>query len=432
MKFNWFFVILAILLALIFPNYIIQVSAKLLLSILFVSWMLSKLPRKQLHLEVEQVVLRSFLREHFTIRITIVNKGVIPVLNLAIRDGSGGLIVEKKNSVVCDIYGRSRSSFDYTVSSQTRGLYKLGPVVLSGSDPLGFFPWTVELKLERLVFVFPGIMAYNFIPRHGLTGGPMASIHPMHLDTTQIRSVRDYQTGDDPRYIHWKASASSGTLRVKEHAKTILVPYYIILNLRESDYAQKRRAAHLERCIEAAAAFIEEATKQRCSLGFLTNGILPEESRPYFGVKTMESEKTVFAKAKPGQVIVAKAAHDPIHLPVSPAYSVASQLLSILSVIGVRLDNLPLSEMFLHLQLHLYPRILVITPPIAPEEFTSIVSTVPRNCKLDMWFLDEHQDRQDRIDHRAAPPLSHITLKKLPEFGSELESVSHVGELDHV
>lgn len=42
---------------------------------------------------------------------------------------------------------------------------------------------------------------------------------PAHGQDAGVRSLREYVTGDDPRYLHWKASARHGSLVVAERTK---------------------------------------------------------------------------------------------------------------------------------------------------------------------------------------------------------------------
>jgi hypothetical protein len=220
----------------------------------------------------------------------------------------------------------------------------------------------------------------------------------MFLDTTQIRSVRPYESGDDPRFMHWPASARAGQLQIKEFLRNLVVPFHVILNLNETDFANRRKSYHLERCIEAAAAFTNLAAQQGFSLGFSTNGRLPPESLEALRLNDFTL--------------------DVLHFPISPAGSSASFILSSLSVIGF--GSCDLVNIMDQIRYHLKPRVLIITPPIDKTCFDAICSLVPRSCQLDFWFLDEHVARDKRIGHQDAASLPAIHLRKLPEYGGEL------------
>lgn len=394
------FIVIAGILLLLFPVYFLQVAARLLFFLVFASWILSALPRHYLSIHVERPVIRSFLHERSVVRLRIVNNSFIPLLHIAFKDGSGSLSIEGRNSLVTHIPAKSQVTLEYKIWSIHRGLYKIGPLTLISGDPFGLFPWTREFKMERLVFMYPHIAPMELLTNHGLTGGPVQSRHPMYLDTTQVRSLRQYQNGDDPRHIHWKASAAQGALMTTEYAKTLTIPFYVVLNLNIEDFGNRKRGYHVERCIEAAAAFIELSNFKRFSLGFLTNGFIPLETRKYLGLAGTESMRC-------------------FHMPISNGQQVASQILSILSVIQENPEHISLSEMCQHMSFSQNPRVLVISPPAGEQDYVDFISIIPLSCRIDFWFLDEHQSREGRIDHRAIPGRTRLNLYRLPEYGEE-------------
>jgi len=401
MKLARFFIFLACFLFMFFPVYLIQVGARILFLLVVSAALFSYLPKKNLFVSIQQNVTRAFLFEKTQIKLYIHNNSIFPILNLGLRDLSNGLQIEGKNQGVFFLAPKSKVCFEYSIWSMHRGLFELGPVFLSASDPLGLFPWENEYPLQRLVFIYPRLSPLDFTAKYGQTGGPIQSEHPMYLDTSQIRSIREYEPGDDTRFIHWKASASLGKLMTSEYAKTLNVPFYVLLNLNEKDYHQKRKGFHIERCIEAAAAFIELASQKMFALGFSCNGLLEAAVKPFFGFT--EDEDLPF-----------------FHMPIAKSSELSSEILSVLSVIKANPKALDISILAQNLKFHLHPHILIISPPLNPESYENIISVVPRTCSLDFWFLDEHQNRETCVDHRKIPHSTSTHIYKLPEYGEDL------------
>lgn len=393
-----FLVLISSFLLLFIPIYTLQVVGKLFLLLLGVSWFYSVISWKYLSVRAESRIIRGFLHEKNQVTLHLSNNSFLPIPMLAIRDDTGGLNINGENFAIVQFAARSQLTFSYKIWSAHRGLHKLGPLHIAGSDPLGFFPWTLSINLERLVFIYPSQTDISFKSHHGIVGGPVKSHHPMFLDTTQLRSIRPYETGDDTRYIHWKASARTGILQSSEFTRNLTIPFYIVLNLCDSDFHNKRKAYHLERIVEAAAAFMGEAGSKQFSVGFLTNGSIPTEARPYLFMDTID--------------------RGVLHIPISPALQASAQILSMLSVIEFGAKNL--ISCLDKLQFHLSPRCIVITPALLSAEFIAICSSIPRSCRIDFWFLDEHVLRSERVDHRALPPLSGVKIYKLPEYGEDL------------
>jgi uncharacterized protein (DUF58 family) len=61
---------------------------------------------------------------------------------------------------------------------------------------------------------------------------------PIFEDSSRLLGVRDYVQGDNPRHIHWPATATTGQLLVKQFQPAIARENAIFLNLNRSDYAQ--------------------------------------------------------------------------------------------------------------------------------------------------------------------------------------------------
>jgi uncharacterized protein (DUF58 family) len=65
---------------------------------------------------------------------------------------------------------------------------------------------------------------------------------PLFRDTTRIIGVRDYTPGDNPRHIHWPATAATGQMVVKQFQTAIARENSIFLNLERADYGRPGQA----------------------------------------------------------------------------------------------------------------------------------------------------------------------------------------------
>lgn len=94
---------------------------------------------------------------------------------------------------------------------ERRGLHRLRHVHLWSVFPLGFFRKGMRYGVEQEILVYPELFpeATAIEERKARHGDGVASErgwgHELH-------SLRAFRPGDDPRSIHWKRSASSGSL----------------------------------------------------------------------------------------------------------------------------------------------------------------------------------------------------------------------------
>lgn len=106
---------------------------------------------------------------------------------------------EIKADVICHRRGRYTIGVEKILISDILGLFK------PSFDPPVEYPVTVYPRIVRLeklgIFTFEGVKAANSSDR---------------CETAAGDTVHEYAAGDDPRLIHWKASARTGKLQVRQ------------------------------------------------------------------------------------------------------------------------------------------------------------------------------------------------------------------------
>lgn len=111
----------------------------------------------------------------------------------------------------------------HTVSPSRRGRHRLGPVVASVTDPFGLVRMSARVPaVEEFVALTPcGTLGGAVTSTDGHEATEVASLVP-RASGEPSATVREYRFGDDPRRIHWTASARGGDLlvRVEEQANT--------------------------------------------------------------------------------------------------------------------------------------------------------------------------------------------------------------------
>jgi uncharacterized protein (DUF58 family) len=181
------------------------------------------------HLVVRQQLSQQhlFFGEELTLSMSIENQKLLPlpwlrIVNditpslpiLARQDTQLEKITQIANT--WSLWSFQRVTRRYRMRCYARGFHTFGPVMLRSSDPFGW------LEREAWVPACETLLVYPLIAPLEAFG--LSSIHPFgeeatsrHLleDPLRVAGVRDYQLGDDPRRIHWKATAHAGTLRSK-------------------------------------------------------------------------------------------------------------------------------------------------------------------------------------------------------------------------
>jgi uncharacterized protein (DUF58 family) len=165
--------------------------------------------------------------EAISFSVAVTNHGHLPRFMVELVDrlpfvgaADGGASTGRHTlGVVSYVPGRSTRRFALPLVCETRGFYRLGPVGLASSFPLGL----LEARQRRnagvqTLTVYPDVFPIVDLP---LAGAP-SQLHrggyllPAGAGAAEFCGLREYRHGDSPRHIHWPSTARNRELMVKE------------------------------------------------------------------------------------------------------------------------------------------------------------------------------------------------------------------------
>jgi len=121
-------------------------------------------------------------------------------------------------SYIVSLPARARLEVTYNVKPVVgRHIFGCLRVILRDSLGLFYYEGRIECKEDiikikpKIVHEVKGVLSKTVSAPYGRARFRMKGIGMDFLD------LRDYQPGDDVRHVHWKATARSGTLKVKEY-----------------------------------------------------------------------------------------------------------------------------------------------------------------------------------------------------------------------
>lgn len=139
----------------------------------------------------------------------------------------------------------------FTIPTQRRGVVKVGPVSVVRGDPLGLFERAhrrdepVDLYVHPRTILFEG-QSLGFL--RDLEGLPATDLS---RDDVSFHALLEYQPGDDLRHVHWRSTARTGTLMMRQYEETRRSHFVIGLSRAGAEYAS---AEDLELAISAAGS----------------------------------------------------------------------------------------------------------------------------------------------------------------------------------
>lgn len=168
----------------------------------------------------------------------VANTGRLPKLWLEVRDHSD-LPQHDASRVLGTVGPRRRRRWNVRTMCLQRGRYRLGPLTLISSDPLGLFPRERQLPATSIMLVYPATLDLpGFMPPMGMLPGGDAMRRRTHYITTNVSTVRDYVPGDSFNRIHWRSTARTGRMMVKEFELDPTADIWIVLDLEMSAHAE--------------------------------------------------------------------------------------------------------------------------------------------------------------------------------------------------
>lgn len=171
------------------------------------------------------------------------------------------------------------SEQDLHIPARARGLVDVGPVRSIRADPVGLLHRDIQWTDKHTLYVHPRtvnlpVTARGFV--RDLEGTPSSQLV---TDDISFHAIREYVPGDSPRNIHWKTTAKTGTLMVRQFEETRKSMVGVLLSLHESEYVDLEG---FEIAISAAASLAVRFIRDHQDLEILASEEIPESARRHF------------------------------------------------------------------------------------------------------------------------------------------------------
>jgi uncharacterized protein (DUF58 family) len=235
---------------------------------------------------VEHVRLRrsfldhAFLGDHVEVTIQVENASRVPVPWIEVTDSvPTELRAAAPATHVLSLGMRQRQRFSYRLDCGKRGYYVLGPFYFNTGDLLGVRQESLELPSLNSLTVYPRVLSLERLELQSLAPqAALAATSPLIEDPSRVIGVRDYQRGDSPRRMHWKATAQLSRLMVRQFDPTISRETMIFLDLDGGNYSQPYDGT--EMAIVAAASIANHiVAREKLPIGLMTEAIDPLAGR---------------------------------------------------------------------------------------------------------------------------------------------------------
>lgn len=183
-----------------------------------------------------------FAGQPVTVSLTITNRSVLRTGALMLEDALPDTVGGKARFVLDPMSGNEKRTVTYRLPNLGRGRYRAGPLRIRLRDAFRMvdltrsFTGTSEFVVSPVVEPLPPTQP----PRSDEQGDNVGS-RSIGSYGADDQSTREYRTGDDLRKIHWRSSARTGALMVRQEERPWQGHITVLLDNRASAHERVSR-----------------------------------------------------------------------------------------------------------------------------------------------------------------------------------------------
>ncbi len=125
----------------------------------------------------------------------------------------------------------------FVIPTTRRAVVPVGPALTVRGDPLGLMRREVAWTGVTELFVHPRIVGLDPLGSGLLRDLEGQTSNAVSMSDLAFHALRDYAAGDDRRYIHWRSSARTGQLMVRQFVDTRRIHATLVVDGRPASYA---------------------------------------------------------------------------------------------------------------------------------------------------------------------------------------------------
>ncbi len=154
----------------------------------------------------------------------------------------------------------------YRLPTDKRGLFTVGPVQITRADPLGLWRKGKSIGGFEKFWVHPVTHLLTSQPAGRIKSLDGVASNRVTEGGVAFHALREYQMGDDMRMVHWRSSARTRQLMVRENLETSLPQITVVLDTRSEAHDKES----FEQVVEAAASVVVASAEAHLPVRLVT------------------------------------------------------------------------------------------------------------------------------------------------------------------
>jgi uncharacterized protein (DUF58 family) len=224
-----------------------------LLALVPLSWLLVRSTRHDLDATRRLSARRAFPGTRVTVDLEVHNRGARRTSLLLLEDRLTPSLGAPARVVAGEVRPGARRTASYMLTARRRGRYPVGPLTAWVTDPFDLVRRRIEFPGQHDLVVYPEVEDLG-PPRSAapVGGAGESSTRQLFRTGEDFYTMRQYETGDDLRKIHWPSVARTGELMIRQDEAVRRASAVLMLDTRESALGVRPEA--FERAVSAAAS----------------------------------------------------------------------------------------------------------------------------------------------------------------------------------
>jgi uncharacterized protein (DUF58 family) len=158
----------------------------------------------------------------------------------------------------------------FVIPTQRRAVIPVGPASSVRGDPLGMVRRMLSWTGVEMLFVHPRTLSLEQLGAGFLRDLEGQTTKDLSNNDIAFHTLRDYVAGDDRRHVHWKTTARTGQLMVRQFVDTRRSHLSVVLSGSPSDYADD---VEFETAVSVAGSLALRAIRDEQDLTVVCSGV---------------------------------------------------------------------------------------------------------------------------------------------------------------
>jgi uncharacterized protein (DUF58 family) len=227
---------------------------------------------------------RVFAGSTARVRLELENLTRLPTRVLLAEDRVPYSLGPSPRFVLARLGGGRRAAVTYSLRTDVRGRYLVGPLRLRLADPFGMCELTRAFTATDPLVVVPPTFPLTPVQAGGMWVGTGESLARSAAASGEDDvATREYRYGDDLRRVHWRSTARKGELMVRRDEQPRQLRATVLLDARRDGHRGEGPASSFEWAVVAAASVGVHLAGQRYGVRLVLDGHPSSWTGPYSG-----------------------------------------------------------------------------------------------------------------------------------------------------